>query len=90
MSLTIRDAGTTVLTAGTVLLATGTVRGRGTFFSNRWAIVGMMVLGIGTCTVGSHSAANTPALYATLMVVIIGIATIAATLGLSSIRRATS
>lgn len=82
MNLGWRDMLAALLTVGTATLAAAAVWKWTTFITVRWAIVGMLVLGILTCAIGSYNAAALPPLYSILMGGLVIITSAAALLGL--------
>lgn len=81
MSLGWKDAGSTLLVAGTATLAIAAVREWVSFLTVRWAIAGMLVLGIGACAVGAYNTTNLPATYSIAMGTLVVAAAVTAILG---------
>lgn len=82
MSLSWKDAATTILTAGVVTLAFAAVQEWLSFLSVRWTVVGMLVLGIGACAVGAYSTNTAPAYYSLVTGVLVAVAGLCVLLGL--------
>lgn len=81
MNLNWKDAGSTVLVAGIVTLAIAAVREWAPFLTVRWALAGMLILGIGACAVGGYSTANLPAAYSITMGALVAAMAVVAILG---------
>ena len=82
MSLSWKDAVSTILIAGIGLIALAVAGDWWPWLTIRWAVVGVSILGVAACVAGSDSSSELPDPYNTLMNVIVGIAAIAALLGL--------
>jgi len=83
MSLGWKDAGSTLTTAAVVTLAIAVVRGWTSFLTVRWAISGILILGIGACAVGAASGGNLPMIYSITFGVLVAASIITALLGLA-------
>lgn len=82
MSLGWKDAGSTLLTAGAVTLAIVAIRDWASFVTVRWALVGMMLLGVGACAVGAYGGTDLPPLYSVGMGILVAGAIVTLLLGL--------
>lgn len=82
MSISWKDAASTILVASTATLAVAAAREWASFLTVRWAIAGMLVLGIGACAVGAYNVTHLSSTYSVIMGTLVAAVTVTAILGL--------